>query len=1078
VYNEASHRQILMPTWISKASATQRAGRTGRLRPGTVYRMYTREVYRHYMDDFEPGEMVRIPLDSVILMLKEMLSDEDVTKVLLDCLEPPNIATIDRSFQSLYKCRFITSAEGDCEITSLGSFVLAMGVDLLLGSLVGLGIQFGVGAEAVQMAAVLSFPKTPWIMSNPLIHESKDYNEMTTKTYVSRCHFDANLFSEPLSAMNLIWEFEQAKNQANWCWKFGISYPRIKRLAATSSTFRRRVADFLSISTNDLELDAPPLFMPHSKVTLLRVIQVWVFNDSIIECRPRPFTKGVSGDKMRIDLGKNSKRIDDEHLHQILSKGRHPFALHGYQEIEQRGSFEIQGASSDSGMVSGDFEERFLSYAVEKEINVAWITSPSSFVLYVRAESSKSKRFAEILTTMRQSQFNESSKFAFESSNKKGRGERPAGMWSFADVTDGRKETGTIFKRFMTESLNQSQRRFFTKALCDYLESQPALSGVSCDLLKNTAKPIQKFSIVSRGRSNAISPVDLNDLFAASGIITSKVVKQGNQAIIFSNSPSMPLECGTKGKHSASVESSWDRPIFHPIPEGARILSILASGRRKEHVVRLSSLPSKDTLANGTSPDSLDIYMEPGTTNVSKRWKRFNTAISVYVQENSVPASALPMNTEAIMYCCCANTLEVRGGGLRVEGLTLLPPGRPFLLLCRLAFGLFHQKHSVEGTLEDTCLQWVLQDLGNDSSLGLSQDEMKIRIKKAISFHRSVGDLGEQLVCFDTKVAPLLEVFDGVDGYESKVWKDLKNNPMTSDNLKASATKSIDWKSQSAELVEMRTLPKQHASDRLISKKCGEFDLKKRSPKKDESSGGGTDDDLQRILAATQHLSDEKYLNHQAEKVKAKNRKKRASKGNRVVPSIEPVIFEQITNPFELVPQSLFLTELPDGVVPIANELHSTNILALVIQHYMMHLKDTRDPPYCFEGDWSLYRGELEGKQYFYARFLNRSILYRKQANSIQAKQFIVPKWIRENEPRPSSVKDAINCLPPRFSELLGISVAAIDGCNILLFSDVTSAMRMESAFWLERHFRSSAIHWYEQSPVTMVEHLIRGYQW
>jgi HrpA-like RNA helicase len=36
IYNETSHRQMLMPTWISKASATQRAGRTGRLRPGTV----------------------------------------------------------------------------------------------------------------------------------------------------------------------------------------------------------------------------------------------------------------------------------------------------------------------------------------------------------------------------------------------------------------------------------------------------------------------------------------------------------------------------------------------------------------------------------------------------------------------------------------------------------------------------------------------------------------------------------------------------------------------------------------------------------------------------------------------------------------------------------------------------------------------------------------------------------------------------------------------------------------------------------------------------------------------------------
>ena len=36
IYNETSHRQMLTPTWISKASATQRAGRTGRLRPGTV----------------------------------------------------------------------------------------------------------------------------------------------------------------------------------------------------------------------------------------------------------------------------------------------------------------------------------------------------------------------------------------------------------------------------------------------------------------------------------------------------------------------------------------------------------------------------------------------------------------------------------------------------------------------------------------------------------------------------------------------------------------------------------------------------------------------------------------------------------------------------------------------------------------------------------------------------------------------------------------------------------------------------------------------------------------------------------
>ena len=67
-YNPASHRQLLVPTWISKASATQRAGRTGRVRKGNVYRLYSRNAFQQYMPSFDMGEMVRIPLDQVILV--------------------------------------------------------------------------------------------------------------------------------------------------------------------------------------------------------------------------------------------------------------------------------------------------------------------------------------------------------------------------------------------------------------------------------------------------------------------------------------------------------------------------------------------------------------------------------------------------------------------------------------------------------------------------------------------------------------------------------------------------------------------------------------------------------------------------------------------------------------------------------------------------------------------------------------------------------------------------------------------------------------------------------------------------
>ena len=44
-YNDKHNTSQLMNCWISKASANQRAGRTGRMRPGTVYRLYSSALY-------------------------------------------------------------------------------------------------------------------------------------------------------------------------------------------------------------------------------------------------------------------------------------------------------------------------------------------------------------------------------------------------------------------------------------------------------------------------------------------------------------------------------------------------------------------------------------------------------------------------------------------------------------------------------------------------------------------------------------------------------------------------------------------------------------------------------------------------------------------------------------------------------------------------------------------------------------------------------------------------------------------------------------------------------------------------
>ena len=276
IYNPVSHRQMLAPMWISQASAKQRAGRTGRVRPGNVYRLYTREALHNYMDEFDPGEISRVPLDYVILMLKEMLHEE-VIPVLNNCIEPPSMDTIDRSFESLYRSNFIEEPHDEADITSLGSFVSSLGIDLALGSLIGLGIQFGVAAEAIEMAAMMSFPKTPFQITSTLFHNPAMFNEITSTGYVARCHFDANLYSEPMSLMNAIYDYDMAPDKSKWCLRYRIAIARMKQLASTRNSLRTRVARYFGINEEVLVPESPPVLMPHAKVNILRILQVWVF---------------------------------------------------------------------------------------------------------------------------------------------------------------------------------------------------------------------------------------------------------------------------------------------------------------------------------------------------------------------------------------------------------------------------------------------------------------------------------------------------------------------------------------------------------------------------------------------------------------------------------------------------------------------------------------------------------------------------------------------------------------------------------------------------------------------------------
>ena len=756
VYNPASHRQLLTSAWISRASATQRKGRTGRIAKGTVYRLFTKSCYEKNMEPFEPGEMLRIPLDSVILMLKGILKEsESVSQVLLEFLEPPNAWTIDRSFQSLTASRYITRPDDEADITSLGSFVSSLGIDLSLGSLIGLGIQFGVGVESIWLAGVLSFPTMPWIKSNPLIHGSKEFNEMAAKTVCSRFHFNKGLHSEPFAMINLVWEYNnaEASKKAKWCWENGVNEPRLRRLASACFNLQRKVADLLGISPDNLEVEAPCSEMPESKLTILRAIQVWVFHDTMIQWTTKKKSPRSESNEYVLAVDKKSDIIKSDHVASILNPESHPFSVRHVSSIKQTGAF------SPVDNFWGVFEQRLLSYSVEKGFLFVCYYEKGTCVALVH--DSLLSNADTSLTSQIESRFDFDAVLQLRGVSGKLRGvaERACGKWLVEDAKVSNTPESPKFVRCRAENLNSKAAKSLDFDLNASLRAFPDMKYMSLHITLDGERSTYALQV---SNDSAVSMRDLQDLLQSLNTLQESRAKETlyRQEIVF------PI-------HDKGLTASCSKPL---IPDGARILLSLAAAARRSRLIKLLPLIEEEEGEENPQEDDgdfLSMYLES-----IGDWTRLASGSVVYLPDLSHIAYSIPLDYSPV-FCVCANSLEIRGGALKVEGLTILPDGKVFALLCQLAFGL--EKSPEENPQ-------LLVDLGPNGG-ALPEDQIEDVLQRCFTaqhLNDSLLDLGEELVCDPANVVMLLEIFDGLNGKPLKPWKNLHQNPFIPSVLKKS----------------------------------------------------------------------------------------------------------------------------------------------------------------------------------------------------------------------------------------------------------------------------------------------------
>ncbi|WWC66285.1 uncharacterized protein I206_100186 [Kwoniella pini CBS 10737] len=75
-YDSSTGVQSFQVSWISKASSQQRAGRAGRTGPGHCYRLYSSALYEDHFEQFSQPEILRMPIESIVLQMKSMNIDQ------------------------------------------------------------------------------------------------------------------------------------------------------------------------------------------------------------------------------------------------------------------------------------------------------------------------------------------------------------------------------------------------------------------------------------------------------------------------------------------------------------------------------------------------------------------------------------------------------------------------------------------------------------------------------------------------------------------------------------------------------------------------------------------------------------------------------------------------------------------------------------------------------------------------------------------------------------------------------------------------------------------------------------------
>ncbi|XP_061733916.1 probable ATP-dependent RNA helicase DHX34 isoform X2 [Nerophis ophidion] len=236
-FDPKAKMQRLQEFWISRASSEQRKGRAGRTGPGVCYRLYAESDYDAFASYAVP-EIHRVALDSLVLQMKSMGLGDPLSFIFID---PPPAASIQTAITYLKEQGAL---DHRCELTSIGSLLAQLPVDVVIGKMLVLGSLFNLVEPVLTVAAALS-------VQSPFLRSSQHNPDCATARQPLHCSQ-----GDPFTLLNTFNAWVEVKGERGgesrkWCRRRGLEEQRLYEMVNLRRQFKELLRSHGLLETAD-----------------------------------------------------------------------------------------------------------------------------------------------------------------------------------------------------------------------------------------------------------------------------------------------------------------------------------------------------------------------------------------------------------------------------------------------------------------------------------------------------------------------------------------------------------------------------------------------------------------------------------------------------------------------------------------------------------------------------------------------------------------------------------------------------------------------------------------------------------